>query len=169
MSLRTIACAFAVAATALSATADAAPRTENHTGSAACDAASSGYFSSAIRERSTGIANGGTTSQFVTCGLPGFGNAANSISPAARSVSLYFTNDGSATVTVSCTASEALMGTAATQATRSTIVPPGNTQQSLRFHNHEVNPSGAYWRTPAISCSLPAGAGISTLWYVYDI
>lgn len=169
MSLKhVLASALGAAAILSAAAAQAVPRTENHTGSAACDAASNGYFGT-VRERPSGISNGGTAGTFVTCGLQGLGNGADSISAAARSVSVYLTNDGTAQVTVSCTASEALMGSATTQATRSTIVLPGGTQQSIRFLAADVNPSGGWWRTPAISCHLPAGAGISTLWYVHDV
>ena len=149
--------------------AQAAPltHTENHTGSSVCDPALPIYALS-LRERPAAIDNAGPFAAFVTCALHGQGTGANVITGhGAKSVAVYFTNGGGTDRTASCTASEALSPTGGST-TRSIPVPAGSTQQSIRFTDLDVSPSNNAWRTPALSCSLPPGVGISTIWYVFD-
>lgn len=146
--------------------ADAAlvARAENYPAVNVCQGALPSY-EGLLRKRPKALQNEGGATSFVTCGLHGQG-LASSIGPRAKRVSIYFINVGNAPVSTTCTAVEALGEER--YVTKTTVTSPGNTQNAIGFTALELDPANGWWRTPAISCSLPPGAGISTIWYHFE-
>jgi len=114
----------------------------------------------ALRKRPMGVQNEGPSTVFVSCGLHGNGPA-EGIGPYTSEVSFILLNIGTTPATVNCTA----IDTAAhiIGATRSITVMPGQTPL-LTFVGTDIA-SNRQWFSPAFSCSLAPGAGISEVWH----
>ena len=157
--------ATVIAASAALPAAHAASVLRNETSPAVkvCQPALPAY-DAAIRKRPRAMQNEGTATAFVTCALEGRGPD-RTVNPNVRRLSIYFTNSTDTNATVTCTALDPVNTSAESgTATRSASVGAGSSQDSMLFLPADINPTFG-WSTPAVSCALPPGVGITNLWY----
>ena len=149
-SLKSLAFAVALSGAAMAASAETIERTELKMAVSACQAALPA-FDGMIRKRPLAVQNEGSSTAFVSCGLEGVFNA----EPHNAYVSIGLVNVGTSDVTIHCTlvdAGNAFTNPVYLPAFR-TVLPGMN---SAIFWHAE----GYAFIYPAISCSLPPGAGI---------
>ena len=113
-----------------------------------------------LRKRPMAVQNEGPTTVFVSCGLHGNGPA-QGVGPYTSQVGFSLLNIGTTPATVNCTAIDTALHIIG--ATKSVTILPNQTPL-LVFTANDIASNGQ-WFSPAFSCSLPPGAGISELWH----
>ena len=122
-------------------------------------------FDGQIRKRPLAMQNEGTANAFVTCA---FGGAFNGV-PSQKTVTVGFTNNTSAEITVNCTLADAQAGVInAEYFPKSIAVPPNNAPVALLLWSAVADNGGVRFTYPAVSCLLPPGVGVQVTNHTYD-
>lgn len=156
---RTLLPLAAIAALAIPSTADAGVLTDSQATMAAgaCQSALP-VFDGVIRKRPLAVQNEGDSTSFVTCGLDG------KLFPAEETstVAIALTNVSDAEVLVNCTLVDGRSGFAdPVYLPRSLAIAGGTTLATINWTAEDNG--GVNFVYPAISCSLPPGAGIAAV------
>ncbi len=117
-------------------------------------------FDGLIRKRPKAVANEGTTTAFVTCGI----TTPNSFVRAVRLVLVSFTNRAGAATTINCTLVDGFGDDTYSPSKVKSLVVATQARGSLTFESFADNGNVLYL-TPALSCALPPGTEISGVTY----
>lgn len=159
-----LACALGLASVASTVDAATIERQEVRMSADVCQPALPA-FDGQIRKRPLAMQNEGTANAFVTCA---FGGAFNGV-PSQKTVTVGFTNNTSAAITVSCTLADAQAGVInAEYFPKSISVPPNTAPVALLLWSAVADNGGVRFTYPAVSCLLPPGIGVQVTNHTYD-
>lgn len=157
-----IASAVLVAAASTPADAATISRSIINLSTKACQAALPA-FDGLIRKRPLAIQNEGTSTAFITCAFDGvFGGG----TPYNTFVAVVVRNNGADAATVTCTLVDAKTSlNNPIFITKSLVLAGGAVGQDIAFST--ADNGGVGYIYPALSCSIPAGVGISATAQVF--
>lgn len=162
MKLAAFVAAAAVCLTAFAPEASAISRLELTNATGACQGALPN-FEGHLRKRPTGIVNQGTSNAFVSCST-----TQNWNNPAPAEIfGVVLTNTTGAPLTVDCTLSAGVnyIGfMAPTLFPKSFEVPAGETEE-FQWNAEDDNGGMAFPASLNVSCNLPAGAELGSVYY----
>lgn len=121
-------------------------------------------FDGSFRKRPLAMQNEGTSTAFVTCA---FGGVFNGV-PSQKTLTIGFTNNTAAAITVNCTLVDAHAGVLTpTYFPKSISVPPAGSPVALLLWDFAEN-GGIRFTYPAASCALPPGTGVQVTNHTFD-
>jgi hypothetical protein len=160
----TLACALALASAATAVEAAVIERQEVRMSTDVCQPALPA-FDGNIRKRPLAMQNEGDSPAFVTCA---FGGVFNGV-PSQKTISVGFTNNTSAEITVHCTLADAQAGVIDPEYfPKSIAVPPDNAPVTLLLWSAVNDNGGVRFTYPSVSCVLPPGTGVVNTLHTFD-
>jgi hypothetical protein len=112
-----------------------------------------------LRKRPLGLANEGTTTAFVTCGLAMEMAGEMGISPGSQAVYVILTNRGSSSASISCTLVEGYGGHGQNYHPKTVTLDAGAMIDNFAWSASENGDNHYAW--PSLSCALPPGVEIN--------
>lgn len=127
-------------------------------------------FEGSLRKRPLAVANEGTTTAFVTCGIhiPSIFSVGGATNPGMDHAWVGFRNRSGADVTVNCSLVESNGdGTAQASIAKSITVAAGGFTEAQ--WDGTADHAGTNFRLPAFSCALPPATDITHIIYNYTM